>query len=96
MLNTPDIWQILIDNPHDLVLLDWMLLDMSGIELLQRIRRTADLADIPVIILTARAEESDRVRGLDSGADDYIVKPFNKDCLIQTVRGAGYRFSARA
>jgi len=54
-----------------------MLPDMSGIEMLQRIRKHADYSEMPVIMLTARSEESDRVRGLDSGADDYIVKPFS-------------------
>jgi len=70
-------WEILERTPPDLVLLDWMLPDMSGIELLGRIRRQATLAAVPVIMLTARGEESDRVRGLETGADDYIVKPFS-------------------
>jgi two-component system phosphate regulon response regulator PhoB len=61
----------------NLVLLDWMLPDMSGIELLRRIRREPRLSDIPVIMLTARGEEADRVRGLECGADDYVVKPFS-------------------
>jgi two-component system phosphate regulon response regulator PhoB len=61
----------------NLVLLDWMLPDMSGIELLRRMRREPRLREIPVIILTARGEEADRVRGLESGADDYVVKPFS-------------------
>jgi two-component system phosphate regulon response regulator PhoB len=61
----------------NLVLLDWMLPDMSGIELLRRIRREPRLREIPVIMLTARGEEADRVRGLESGADDYVVKPFS-------------------
>ena len=61
----------------NLVLLDWMLPDMSGIELLRRMRRDARLREIPVIMLTARGEEADRVRGLESGADDYVVKPFS-------------------
>jgi two-component system phosphate regulon response regulator PhoB len=61
----------------NLILLDWMLPDMSGIELLRKIRRDARLRDIAVIMLTARGEEADRVRGLESGADDYVVKPFS-------------------
>ena len=70
-------WQHIADDRPDLMLLDWMLPDMSGIEMLQRIRKHADYSEMPVIMLTARSEESDRVRGLDSGADDYIVKPFS-------------------
>jgi len=70
-------WEILLDRPPDLVLLDWMLPDMSGIELLQRMRHNAALNEVPVFMLTARGEEADRVRGLESGADDYILKPFS-------------------
>jgi two-component system, OmpR family, phosphate regulon response regulator PhoB len=67
----------LADTAPNLVVLDWMLPDMSGIELLHRIRREPRLKEIPVIMLTARGEEADRVRGLESGADDYVVKPFS-------------------
>jgi two-component system phosphate regulon response regulator PhoB len=70
-------WRELSGTPPNLVLLDWMLPDMSGIELLRRIRRDARFREIPVIMLTARSEEADRVRGLESGADDYVVKPFS-------------------
>ncbi len=70
-------WQSMTTNRPDMILLDWMLPDMSGIELLRRIRDYNGLADVPVFMLTARGEEMDRVRGLESGADDYIVKPFS-------------------
>jgi two-component system phosphate regulon response regulator PhoB len=79
-------WEILRDNPPALVLLDWMLPDMSGIELLQRMRREPTLETVPVIMLTARSEESDRVRGLETGADDYIVKPFSPRELCARIR----------
>ncbi|MGR3486261.1 MAG: phosphate regulon transcriptional regulator PhoB [Paracoccaceae bacterium] len=64
-------------DPPDLVLLDWMIPDGSGIEICRRIRARAETAPIPVIIVSARAEEGDRVRGLDTGADDYVVKPYS-------------------
>jgi two-component system phosphate regulon response regulator PhoB len=70
----------------DLVLLDWMLPYVSGIEICRRIRRDPDTHDLPVILLTARGEEDDRVRGLESGADDYVVKPFSPSELIARVR----------
>lgn len=69
----------------DLVLLDWMLPDRSGIDVLRRIRSSSDLQNMPVIMLTARAEESDRVRGLEYGADDYVVKPFSTRELMARV-----------
>src|SRR5271170_7603598 len=61
----------------DVVLLDWMLPLVSGIEVCRRIRRSPETRALSIIMLTARGEESDRVRGLDSGADDYVVKPFS-------------------
>jgi two-component system phosphate regulon response regulator PhoB len=79
-------WEILSGNPPELVLLDWMLPDMSGIELLQRIRREPALVNVPVIMHTARSEEPDRVRGLETGADDYIVKPFSPRELCARIR----------
>ena len=70
----------------DLVLLDWMLPLVSGIEVCRRIRRAAETRSLPVVILTARGEEADRVRGLDSGADDYVVKPFSPSELVARLR----------
>jgi two-component system phosphate regulon response regulator PhoB len=70
----------------DLVLLDWMLPGLSGIELCRRIRQRAETQRLPVIMLTARGEESERVRGLATGADDYVVKPFSVPELVARVR----------
>jgi len=70
----------------DLVLLDWMIPGVSGIELCRRLRARAETAQLPVIMLTARGEESERVRGLATGADDYIVKPFSVRELLARIR----------
>ncbi|HZT86567.1 MAG TPA: phosphate regulon transcriptional regulator PhoB [Stellaceae bacterium] len=70
----------------DAVLLDWMLPLVSGIEVCRRLRRAPQTRGVPIIILTAKGEESDRVRGLDSGADDYVVKPFSPSELIARLR----------
>jgi two-component system phosphate regulon response regulator PhoB len=70
----------------DLVVLDWMLPKVSGIEVCRRLRQKAETRNLPIIMLTARGEESDRVRGLDTGADDYIVKPFSMTELAARVR----------
>ncbi|MBV9687499.1 MAG: phosphate regulon transcriptional regulator PhoB [Alphaproteobacteria bacterium] len=74
------------ERKPDLVLLDWMLPLVSGIEVCRRIRRSPETRSLPVIILTARGEETDRVRGLDSGADDYVVKPFSLTELVARLR----------
>jgi two-component system phosphate regulon response regulator PhoB len=70
----------------DLVVLDWMLPKVSGIEVCRRLRQKSETRNLPIIMLTARGEESDRVRGLDTGADDYIVKPFSMSELAARVR----------
>lgn len=70
----------------DLLLLDWMLPGLSGIELCRRLRGRKETENLPVIMLTARGEESDRVRGLAIGADDYVVKPFSVPELLARVR----------
>jgi two-component system, OmpR family, phosphate regulon response regulator PhoB len=74
------------EEAPDLVLLDWMLPGLSGIELCRRIRARRETERLPVIMLTARGEEGDRVRGLATGADDYIVKPFSVPELLARVR----------
>ena len=73
-------------SPPDLVILDWMLPQLSGIEVCRQIRTDPDSKDTPVIMLTARGEEADRVKGLVSGADDYVVKPFSPTELLARVR----------
>ena len=73
------------EDPPDLVLLDWMLPGISGVELCRRIRARKETARLPIIMLTARGEESDRVRGLATGADDYVVKPFSVPELVARV-----------
>jgi len=73
------------ESPPDLVLLDWMIEGLSGIEVCRRLRRLAETANVPIIMLTARGEEADRVRGLDTGADDYITKPFSPRELVARV-----------
>jgi two-component system, OmpR family, phosphate regulon response regulator PhoB len=74
------------EQKPDAVLLDWMLPRISGLELCRQIRRAPAWRDLPVIMLTARGEEGDRVRGLDSGADDYVSKPFSTSELIARLK----------
>jgi two-component system phosphate regulon response regulator PhoB len=74
------------ESAPDLVLLDWMLPVMSGIEVCRQIRRRPNTRDLPVIMVTARTEDQDAVRGLNTGADDYITKPFNMDALLARMR----------
>lgn len=70
----------------DLMILDWMLPGTSGLSVCQQLRKRRDTRGLPVIILTARGEENDRIRGLESGADDYVVKPFSPSELVARVR----------
>ena len=70
----------------DLVVLDWMLPKVSGIEVCRRLRSRSETRNVPIIILTARGEETDRIRGLDTGADDYVVKPFSMTELTARIR----------
>ena len=73
------------EGKPDLIILDWMLPGLSGIELCRRLRSRPDTRQLPIIMLTARGEESERVRGLATGADDYVVKPFSVPELVARV-----------
>ncbi len=68
---------LVVDSRPDLILLDWMLPDISGIELARRLKRDQMTAEIPIIMLTAKGEEDHKIQGLETGADDYITKPFS-------------------
>lgn len=78
--------QAIADRFPDVVLMDWMLPDMSGLELTRRLKRDPQTREIPVIMVTARVAEDDRVTGLDGGADDYIGKPFSPRELLARIR----------
>ena len=85
---TPDGEEALIlakDSPPDVVLLDWMIEGLSGIEVCRRLRRCPGTANVPIIMLTGRGDETDRIRGLETGADDYVAKPFSPRELIARV-----------
>ena len=77
---------LIVDERHiDLMLLDWMLPHMSGIEVCRQLRRKPESRNLPIIMLTARGEQADRVRGLETGADDYVTKPFAPEELIARI-----------
>jgi two-component system phosphate regulon response regulator PhoB len=86
--------EIMGQEKPDLVILDWMLPHLTGIEVCRAIRRTPEWLHLPVIMLTARGEEGDRVRGLNAGADDYVVKPFSPVELIARIRAVLRRTGA--
>src|SRR3954452_24347067 len=73
------------EETPDIVILDWMIEGISGLEVCRRLRRGAATANVPIIMLTARGEESDRIRGLETGADDYVTKPFSPRELLARV-----------
>lgn len=81
------------DNLPSLILLDWMLPGTSGVELARRFRRDEYTKEVPLIMLTARSEEDDRIRGLESGADDYVTKPFSPRELIARIKAVIRRAS---
>ena len=77
---------LVAEEAFDLVVLDWMLPGMSGLEFCRRLRKREGTATIPILMLTARGEEADRVRGLSTGADDYVVKPFSVPEILARVK----------
>jgi two-component system phosphate regulon response regulator PhoB len=74
------------ERAPDIVLLDWMIEELAGIEVCRRLRRMPETANIPIIMLTARGEETDRLRGFETGADDFVVKPFSPVELVARVK----------
>jgi two-component system, OmpR family, phosphate regulon response regulator PhoB len=78
--------KILADNCPDLILLDWMLPGISGVEWARRLKKDPSFRELPIILLTARGEEEDKVRGLEIGADDYLTKPFSPKELVARIR----------
>ena len=88
VVQTPDGEEALLlakERVPDIVLLDWMVESLSGIEVCRRLRRSPETQNVPIIMLTARGEEEDRVRGLETGADDYVTKPFSPRELVARV-----------
>lgn len=80
------------EHRPDVIVLDWMLPSMSGIEVCEALRRNNDTKGIPIIMLSARGEEGDRIQGLDAGADDYMIKPFSPSELNARIRAVFRRF----
>jgi len=94
MVEAPDVEaarQVLSACLPDLILLDWMLPETSGIKFLREIKKKQEISKIPVIMLTAKADEEDKIMGLEAGADDYITKPFSPKELIARVRAVNRR-----
>ncbi len=91
-----DVELMLEEAQPKLIILDWMLPGVSGLELCRRIRANSKTARIPIVLLTARGEESDRVRGLSTGADDYVTKPFSVPELIARVKAVLRRANPEA
>ncbi len=84
--NARDAYTAIVDQRPDMILLDWMLPETSGIELARRLKRNESTAEIPIIMLTAKSEEDNKVQGLEIGADDYITKPFSPRELVARLK----------
>lgn len=87
--------EILREDKPDLILLDWMMPGISGIDFARKIRRNKENSQVPIIMLTAKTEESDMIRGLDSGVDDYLTKPFSTHELLARIRALLRRANPR-
>jgi two-component system phosphate regulon response regulator PhoB len=79
-------YQMVLDNAPDLILADWMMPMMTGLELAKRLKREENTAEIPIILLTAKSDEDDKINGFDAGIDDYVVKPFSPRELIARIK----------
>ncbi|UYG07720.1 phosphate regulon transcriptional regulator PhoB [Halomonas sp. M4R1S46] len=86
---------MVVDHQPDLVLLDWMMPGTSGIELARRLKREESTAELPIIMLTAKGEEDNKIQGLESGADDYITKPFSPRELVARLKAVLRRATPR-
>ena len=87
--------KLILENTPDLIIVDWMLPDLSGLELIRYLRREDLYSELPIIMLTAKADERDKIIGLEGGADDYITKPFSTKELIARVKALLRRFSSQ-
>ena len=94
--NAREAERLIEESGADLVLLDWMLPNVSGIELAGRLKANATTASLPIIMLTARGEEEDKIRGFEVGADDYITKPFSPKELVARIRAVLRRAGSKA
>jgi two-component system phosphate regulon response regulator PhoB len=79
-------YQMVLDEAPDLILADWMMPMMTGLELAKRLKREENTAEIPIILLTAKSDENDKIAGFDAGVDDYVVKPFSPRELIARIK----------
>jgi two-component system phosphate regulon response regulator PhoB len=79
-------FQMILDTAPDLILADWMMPMMTGLELAQRLKREPSTAEIPIILLTAKSDENDKLKGFDAGVDDYVVKPFSPRELLARIK----------
>lgn|SRR5690554_341922 len=84
--NAKNAHALVIDHQPDIILLDWMMPEVSGLELARRLKRETLSAEIPIIMLTARGEEDNKIQGLEAGADDYITKPFSPRELVARIK----------